>query len=243
VIDVIVLIFVGLAAILGLVRGVVSQLMSIGGLAAAYLLAPSFGGGVVAGFVRHHLGCSKFMAGKVSILVVGLAIYLCFRLVGYGIEKLLVGRVGQLKSLNRTGGAALGALKAVAVVAIIFFFLALVPRENMRAWFPKIMESRTYQLAARYNPMGQQAVLERMRDFRTSVADPSRMEKLRNSDEIGKLLSRYDLKGALEDQRFVESVREGDFDRLAANEQVERLMRDDQLTSLLSGLQEQPVKN
>jgi uncharacterized membrane protein required for colicin V production len=241
VVDVVIVVLVLVAAVFGLIRGIISQIMGMAGLVAAYLFAPA-GGKYAAVFVQHQLGCSKFMAGKVSILLIGVLIYIAFRLVGLLVEKLFVNRVKEFKSLNRLGGAALGAVKATVILAMMFCFLALVPREEVRAWFPKVLESRSYLLAAKYNPMGKQVVLERMRHFRTSIADPQEMERLKKSDKIGKILEQYELRGALNDKRFVEPLQQGDFDTLQKNEQIEKLMKDDQLTTLLDDLEKKPPR-
>lgn len=240
-VDLLVVVFVGLAALFGFIRGIVSQLMGIAGLVAAVLLAPLWGG-VLADPVQRYLGCSKFMAGKLSILLLGILIYVGFRLGGYGIERILVRRSKEMKSLNRLGGAALGTIKAGVIVGILFSFLALIPRSEMRGWFPKLLDSRTYKLAANYNPMGKQPLLEKLRGLRTVVADPKKMDRLKDSDEIEKLFSRYELKGALDNKQFVKTLEEGDYDSLSKNEQVEKLMNDDQLSTLLENLEKEPIK-
>ncbi|MFH1262012.1 MAG: CvpA family protein [Pseudomonadota bacterium] len=239
-VDGIILGLIGVSAVFGLIRGIVSQIMGILGLVAAYLLAPGWGR-LAAGFVQGQLGCSKFMAEKVSIFFVGVAIYLACRLIGYGIEKAVVGRVKAFRTVNRLGGAIFGALKTAAILAIVLCFLALIPSEQVRGWFPKLPESRAFQLAAKHNPMGKQAMLERMRRLRTTMIDPKQAERLARSDQIEKILSQYDLKGALDEKKFVEAVRTGDFDELAKNEKVEALMKDDRLTELLDQLVKEPA--
>jgi uncharacterized membrane protein required for colicin V production len=239
VIDLVVLGVIGVAALFGLIRGIISQIMGLAGLVGAYLLAPAWGK-LLVGPVQAHLGCSKFMAEKFGVFLVGFGIYLGFRLVGFAIEKLFFSRIKEFKVLNRFGGAILGAAKAAVILAIVFFFVALVPKDDVHAWFPKLVESRSYQLAAKYNPMGKQAALERMRRLRTSMTDPKQIERLQRSDEIEKILSRYELKGVLSDQQFMDSIRNGDYDALQKNEQVEKLMKDKELTDLLEKLEKEP---
>ena len=238
-IDYIVLILIGLAAAFGLIRGIVSQVMALLGIVAAYFLAPGWGR-TLGGAVQEQLGSSRFMADKASILLVGILIYLICRLAGYGFEKTVLNRVKEAKKLNRLGGAGLGAVKAIAFISIIFFFLALVPRQKVQATVPKLLKSKTYQLAARYNPMGRQDMLERMRTLRTSVKDPKTGRRLRNDPKIQALLKRHGMKDALGDKRFVKTLEEGDFENLRKFEKVEELMKDDQLVELLGKLDKQP---
>lgn len=238
-IDLIVLGLVAVAVVFGLIRGVISQIMGIAGLVAAYFLAPP-GGRAIAGAVAHQLGSSKFMAEKASIFFVGLAVYIGCRLIGFAAEKLFVNRVKEFKSLNRIGGAVLGGAKAAAILAVLFCFLALIPQSEVRSWFPKVLGSWSYRLAARYNPMGKQTVLDGMRHLRTSMSDPKAIEWLKGSDEIEKILSRYELKGVLNDQEFVRSLHEGDYGALSRNEQIEALMKDAELTQLLEKLEKEP---
>lgn len=235
-IDIIVLSLVGIAALFGMFRGIVSQVMSLAGIAAAYLLAPMVGQ-AMGGWVQHQLGSSRFIAEKASIFIVGVAIYVLFRLVGISVEKLVVNRVKEFQSLNRWGGAGLGAVKAVLLIMIIFSFVTLVPPIIVKAWVPKLMESQTYRFAAKHNPMLDQTMLKRMRRLRGSFQNPKIAEKLKSSKKARELLSKYELKGAFEDKRFIESLDKGDYEVLRQNEQLEALMRDDQLEELLEQLE------
>ena len=176
------------------------------------------------------------MAEKMSIFLIGLLIYLSARLIGFAFEKSFVNRVKGLWKLNRLGGAFLGGLKSTIIIAIVFFFVALVPPKMVKKRFPKLLTSHTYQMAARNNPMVEQNMLERMRLLRTTVLDPKKNKHLKDHPDFKKLFSKYKLKSAMNDKRFVRALEEGDFDKLRENEQVEELMQDDQLTSLLAAL-------
>ncbi|HLG19809.1 MAG TPA: CvpA family protein [Bdellovibrionota bacterium] len=238
-VDYIVLALIFVSAVFGLIRGVVSQLMALVGLVAAYFLAPDWGRHL-GGLVQEQLGCTRFMADRASIFLVGVGIYIACRLVGYGIEKLVVERVKEAKNLNRMGGAVLGAVKTMAMIAILFFFTALIPRDMVRTTVPKLLDSATYRLAAEYNPMGRQQVIERMRIFRSTVANSSKSERLAHDPEMRKLLTEHGLKNALDDERFVHSLKDGDFEKLRKYEQVEDLMKDEKLVDLLDHLNQQP---
>ena len=89
--------------------------------------------------------------------------------------------------------------------------------------------------------MVDQKTLERMRSFRLTMMDPRKRERLEKNPQIKELLSRHRLDKALNDKRFVDAVEEGHFDQLRKNEQIEKLMEDDELTNLLANLDEAPV--
>ncbi len=223
------------AAIFGLIRGVVSQIMSLIGLAAAYFASPWVGANL-GSWVQGQLGCSRFMAEKASIFLAGVLIYIACRLFGYGIEKFFVNRVKGLWKVNRIGGALLGGLKATAIIALSLFFLALIPVDLVRGWVPRMLESRAYRFAASHNPMGKQATLERMRQFRATMSDPKKMSKLKSSPDLNAILSEYQMKDALNDGRFVDSIRQGDYEQIQKVERVEELMNDEKLSQILTKL-------
>lgn len=238
-IDTTVLLFIAVLTVFGLIRGIISQLMSLIGLVTAYLFAVPCGR-LATPAVQDLLGSTRFMAEKVSILLIGLSIYLVARLIGFLIEKLLINRVQEFKKLNRVGGALAGCAKGVAFVAVVFFFLALIPSSQLHAWMPNVLKSNTYKLAARYNPLGPAVVLDRMRILRHTLNDPAAKQKMVNDPRMEKLLDKYELRSALRDARFIRSIEEGDYDTLRKNEQVEALMKDDHLAEVLGELSKDP---
>jgi hypothetical protein len=213
--------------------------MALTGLVAAYWLAPGWGR-ELGGVVQEQLGCTRFMADRASIFLVGVGIYLACRLLGYGVEKLVISRVKEAQKLNRVGGAFLGACKTTAMVGILFFFVTLIPREMVRSTVPKILQSVTYRLAAEYNPMGRQQVIERMRALRSTVSSSKKGGKLASDPEMQKLLARHGLGNALNDGRFVHTLKDGDFEQLQKYEHVENLMKDEKLVELLDQLDQEP---
>ncbi len=235
-IDMIVIGLVGISAIFGLFRGIVSQIVAILGLVVAWYFAPQ-GGKAISSFVEQQLGCSRFMAEKASIFFAGVAIYLVCWFLGLALDKLFLNRIIEFKKLNRIGGAVLGATKAGALVAFIFFFLTLIPAENIKAWVPKLLESRTYRLSARYNPAAKPLFLERMRYLRSSVRDPKKVIRLRESNEVGELLARHRLNNVFNDKQFMKSIESGDYEAFQNNEQMESLLQDDKLVELLGQLE------
>lgn len=236
-IDASIILFVLLMALLGLFRGIVSQIMALAGLALAYFIAPAWGP-TIGGFVQDQLSWSLFMAEKLSVLMVGITVYLAARLFGFGIEKMLVNRVREFKKLNRLGGAAMGGVKGLVLVVIAFCFLALLPSGVMQDWFPRLRSSYAYALAAKYNPMGDATTLERMRQIREAMQDPKKMKRLRDDPEAQKIFAEHKVGNPFRDHRFLQNLHEGDFDKLQKRDEMEALMQDDRLENLIANLEE-----
>jgi uncharacterized membrane protein required for colicin V production len=234
-IDRIILGLLAVAFIYGAIRGIVSQLVAIAGLVAAYLFAPGLGRSV-ADSVQQELGGSHFAAEKIAILSVGLGIYVGTRLIGLLIERVVIGRVREFRWMNRLGGGLLGTVKCALMVALALFFLALLPRAQMKAHVPGMLDSRAFALASEYNPIAKPAALDRMRHLRTAWQSPEQVGKLRKDPEVGKLLERHRLPKVWDDDRFVKKLEKGDYDGLKGMENVEELMNDDELGRLLDKL-------
>lgn len=147
-IDLILVGFIVLIAILGFIRGVVSQAMSVVGLIAAYVFSAQLSEFAV-DRIAQEMGSTQSYARPFAILWAAILIYIGCRLVGFGIEKLLVNQSDSLKALNRIGGGFLGAIKGCLILMIGFYILRLVPQEKLEAHAPKIPQSRMYQFLAK----------------------------------------------------------------------------------------------
>ena len=147
-IDIILIAFIGTIAIFGMIRGVVSQAMSIAGLVAAYFFSASLSNHIVAK-IASVMGSSEVYARPFAVLWAAILIYIGCRLVGFGIEKLLVDRSDSLKAMNRIGGGVLGAVKGMLILILAFYILRLVPQNQMEVHAPKILQSKGYQLFAK----------------------------------------------------------------------------------------------
>jgi membrane protein required for colicin V production len=146
-VDIILLVFIGLLAIFGFIRGVVSQAMSVAGLIAAYFFSAQLSEHIVAR-IAQAMGSSESYARPFAVLWAAVMIYIACRLIGFGIEKIFINQSDSLKSLNRIGGGFLGAIKGCLILFIAFYILRLVPQETLEAHAPKISESKMYQFFA-----------------------------------------------------------------------------------------------
>jgi hypothetical protein len=209
--------------------------MAIVGLSVAYLWASPIGQ-LLGTILQQRFGCSKFMGDKIGTFLVGASIYLFFRLIGFFTHRFFATHIEGYKKVNRFGGALLGATKGVMIVMTLFFFIALIPREYIHSWTPKLFDSTTYKLATRYNPMGNQKFLERMRDLRAIVQNGAKKQKLETDPELEKLLKRHDMQDALKDKEFMKSLEEGDFEHLRKVENMEKLMNDGEMQQMIDRL-------
>jgi len=147
-IDAIFLGFVVLIAVLGFVRGVVSQAMSIVGLIAAYVFSEQLS---VYGVEKIALamGSSQEYAKPFAVLWAAVMIFIACRLFGYLVEKFLVDQNDSLKMMNRIGGGFLGAIKGCLILIIAFYILRLIPQDKLEAHAPKITQSQAYQFLSK----------------------------------------------------------------------------------------------
>ena len=110
-------------AVSGIVRGLVRQLFSLGGLIAGHLAGIRY-----YAFAQANLGLSFQYAEVIGYAVVFLAAYLVVRLIGGLIE----GRVrkSKLSGSDRLAGMAAGLLKgALLSILIVFLLVILLPRD------------------------------------------------------------------------------------------------------------------
>lgn len=121
--DLLLAVLIAWFAVSGIVRGLVGQLFSLGGLVAGHLLGIRY-----YAFAQGKLGLSFQYAEVVGYAVVFLAAYLAVRLVGGLIE----GRVRKstLSGSDRLAGMAAGLVKgALLSILIVFLLVILLPRD------------------------------------------------------------------------------------------------------------------
>ena len=110
-------------AVSGIVRGLVRQLFSLGGLVAGHLAGIRY-----YAIAQANLGLSFQYAEVVGYAVVFLAAYLVVRLIGGLIEGRV--RTSKLSGSDRLAGMAAGLLKgALLSILIVFLLVILLPRD------------------------------------------------------------------------------------------------------------------
>ena len=121
--DVCIVILCAALALFGLLRGLVHQAFSLGGLILGHLLA-----------VRYNAEAQKLLqfdfphAGIAAYVLALLAVYVAVRLIGLLIERLIRGT--PLSGLDRLLGALMGAAKgALFSILLVFVLVVLLPRD------------------------------------------------------------------------------------------------------------------
>jgi membrane protein required for colicin V production len=110
-------------AIIGLIRGLVSQLISILGLVAGFVLARIYYGSVVS-----YLGLHFYIGEFVAFLIVFVGVFICAKIAGMIVEKFL--KSARLSLFNRISGFLLGFMKGFALCSLIIAFMLLVYPEG-----------------------------------------------------------------------------------------------------------------
>jgi membrane protein required for colicin V production len=112
----------------GFFRGFFREVFSLAALVAGFMVAVAYDQ-EIAGLVSRHWRMSPLLLKGLSFVAIFFIVYFLLNLAGWLLhrsEKLLF-----LKTLNRTGGIALGLGKGAALAAVVIFFLtstALLPQ-------------------------------------------------------------------------------------------------------------------
>jgi len=137
-IDLAVAVVLAVAALRGLVLGLVRQAFSFAGLGAAFVAARSLGGEAAAAL---HARVGDALPGPalhaLALLLVGLAVWIAVRVAGALVRR-GVQAVG-LGFADRLGGAALGAAEGALLVALLFGVAGALAGDH-----PALLESRAY---------------------------------------------------------------------------------------------------
>ena len=149
-IDLVILIVLLVAAVFGFMKGIIRQVAAMVGLVAAFLFSIPLG--VLLGpLLSNGFNLSPFLAEKLGMFLAGVLIYLAFSLSGFFLQKLFINRIKPLRSVNHFGGAALGSLKVLCIIMVLFCFISLLPQSILGS-VPFLTQSKFFQFADRHNP-------------------------------------------------------------------------------------------
>ena len=124
-IDIIILVILGLAVIMGFKKGLVQEIVGIVALIVSFFLAlklhPAAAGGLVKMFpkVPHHL------APTIGFVVMFLASFGAITLAGWLMHKLI--KATPLDLADKLGGMVIGLLKGAVVISILLLLLTFLP--------------------------------------------------------------------------------------------------------------------
>ena len=121
--DILLAVLIAWFAVSGIVRGLVRQLFSLGGMVAGHLAGIRY-----YAFAQGALGLSFQYAEAIGYAVVFLAVYLLVRLIGGLIEGQV--RKSKLSGSDRLAGMAAGFVKgALLSILIVFLLVIVLPRD------------------------------------------------------------------------------------------------------------------
>jgi membrane protein required for colicin V production len=127
-IDLIVIVVLALFGLRGFFRGLFREIFSIAGLVAGFLLAVTYAR-PVASYVEGIWQISPLILKGSAFVAIFFVVYFLMSVAGWLLhrsERLLF-----LKTLNRTGGIAIGVGKGAALTALVVFFL------SQSSWLPR----------------------------------------------------------------------------------------------------------
>ena len=153
-----VLTVLGLSLLLGALRGLVREMVSLAGWIAAFVLATAFSG-IVAVQMPQSLG--PLLAGLLSFLLIFAGVLLVSGMVGL-VLSLLVRAVG-LGFLDRLLGAAFGVVRGVAIALLAVLLAGLTPLPREPFWRQAALSGPFETVALALGPYLPEGVAQRLK--------------------------------------------------------------------------------
>jgi len=129
-----VLTVLGLSLAFGVLRGLMREMVSLGGWIAAFVLSMAFSG-IVASHIPESLG--PLLAGVLSFLLVFVAVLVASGMVGIVLSMLV--RAAGLGFVDRLLGAVFGALRGLAIVLLAVLLAGLTPLPHEPFWRQSVL--------------------------------------------------------------------------------------------------------
>lgn len=148
----------GLSLLLGAVRGLMREMVSLAGWIAAFVLAAAFSG-IVAVQMPESLG--PLLSGLLSFLLIFIGVLLVSGMVGLVLSLLV--RAAGMGLLDRLLGAAFGAARglAIALLAVLLAGLTPLPREPF--WRQAVLSGPFETVALALRPYLPEGVAQRLK--------------------------------------------------------------------------------
>ena len=127
--DYAVLTVLGLSLLLGVVRGLMREIVSLAGWITAFILATGFSG-IVAGHMPESLG--PVLSGLFAFLLVFIGVLVVSGVVGIVLSLLV--RAAGLGLLDRSLGAVFGCVRGLAIVLLVVLLAGLTPLPGEPFW-------------------------------------------------------------------------------------------------------------
>ena len=153
-----VLTVLGLSLLLGALRGLVREMVSLAGWIAAFILATAFSG-IVAVQMPESLG--PLLSGLLGFLLIFIGVLLVSGMVGL-VLSLLVRAVG-LGFLDRLLGAAFGVVRGVAITLLVVLLAGLTPLPREPFWSQAVLSGPFETVALALGPYLPEGVAQRLK--------------------------------------------------------------------------------
>ena len=153
-----VLTVLGLSLLLGALRGLMREMVSLAGWIAAFVLSTAFSG-IVAAQLPESLG--PLLSGLLGFLLIFIGVLLVSGMVGL-VLSLLVRAVG-LGFLDRLLGAAFGVVRGVAITLLAVLLAGLTPLPREPFWSQAVLSGPFETVALALGPYLPEGVAQRLK--------------------------------------------------------------------------------
>ena len=238
--DIICIVFVGVFFVLGLLSGFLSQVVRLGALIGAFVLAYS-ASAYTKPLLMKWMDVDNVMGDLLSLFLGWMACYIALIVVGTIIAKIIKKSSGSIKVLDRILGGALGSAKGFLVVYLIACALVLL-RDPLEELIPKehfdLQGSRLAAFAEERNVLSRIGIPElgKIEELTSAFQDRKKHRALLNDPAIKELKQNKAFQRLMNDRSFHKAVNERQLSAIMNNKNFRAAINDPQIRKLLSKL-------
>ncbi|MBM4045161.1 MAG: CvpA family protein, partial [Planctomycetes bacterium] len=223
----------------GHLTGVLGQAMALVSLLAAYFLSiPA--GRALTGLLVTRMGFGPSVGYLLGRALAGTLIYMSLACFAHAVNRRYgLDEQGEMKPWNRRWGAALGAVKGLALaflaLCVLDAFQAAVETAAPRAYYA-YQRSLSRHVVSRTNPLAELSVVEDVKAIRAVASNPEAVARLQSRLNVAELLAHPKVKALAEDETLAEAIRSGNYPQVLTNGKVRALMEDEEVIALAQRL-------
>ncbi len=238
--DIVCIVLVGAFCILGLISGFLAQIIRLGALVGAFLLAYS-ASAYTKPLLAKWIEVDHLVGDLLSLFLGWTACYIAILLVGLIVAKILKKSSDSIKFMDRVLGGALGSAKGFLIVYLIACALVLL-REPLQKLVPReyldLNDSRLAAFAEQHNVLSRIALpnLDELEGVTTAFGDRKRRRALLNDPVMKDLKGNEAFQRLLNDKDFQQAVESRQVSAILNNPSFRAAMNDPELRKLLSSL-------
>ena len=228
--DMIVIGIVLLFGLLGLLSGLISQVVGILALVAAWFLSRP-AGKIVGDYLAHHSQLSPSSTYVVGCFIAGVAIFVAIKLGYFVISRMMPKGEGGANMVNKLLGGLFGAAKAFAVAYLLLCLVAGFPQhfEKHKPDLSAMLKgSQMERLIGSWNPVTDSKLLGSIRCLQRISNNPEAIEELKADPRIKEFLGvvKRKLSEVTKDKATLRRIEAGDTAVLMRAENLLRLVKD-----------------